>query len=97
MDALDVRILNIIQRDNRLSTEKIALRVGSSPSAVQRRLKRLREEGIIEAELAIISPEAVGLTVTAIVGVIIDKERPLVATVSKFKELMLNTPEVMQC
>ena len=97
MDALDVRILNIIQRDNRLSTEKIALIVGSSPSAVQRRLKRLREEGIIEAELAIVSPEAVGLTVTAIVGVIIDKERPLVATVSKFKELMLNTPEVMQC
>lgn len=97
MDALDVRILNIIQRDNRLSTEKIALRVSSSPSAVQRRLKRLREEGIIEAELAIVSPEAVGLTVTAIVGVVIDKERPLVATVSKFKELMLNTPEVMQC
>ena len=97
MDALDVKILNIIQHDNRLSTEKIALRVGSSPSAVQRRLKRLREDGIIEAELAIVSPEAVGLTVTAIVGVIIHKERPLVATVSKFKELMLNTPEVMQC
>lgn len=97
MDSLDVKILNIVQRDSRISTEKIALQVGSSPSAVQRRLKRLREARIIEAELAIVSPEAVGLTVITIVGVIIDKERPLMATVSKFKELMLNTPEVMQC
>lgn len=96
MDSLDVKILNIIQRDNRLSTEKIARQVGSSPSAVQRRLKKLREDGIIEAELAIVSPEAVGRTVTAIVGVIIDKERPLLATVARFKELMLSTPEVMQ-
>lgn len=97
MDSLDVKILKIVQRDSRISTEKIALQVGSSPSAVQRRLKRLREEGIIEAELIIVSPEAVGLTVVTIVGVVIDKERPLMVTVSKFKELMLNTPEVMQC
>lgn len=97
MDSFDVKILNIIQRDNRLPTEKIADQVGLSPSAVQRRLKRLREDGIIEADVAIVSPEAVGRTLTAIVGVIIDKERPLLAALTEFNELMLSTPEVMQC
>jgi Lrp/AsnC family transcriptional regulator, leucine-responsive regulatory protein len=97
MDSFDVKILNIIQRDNRLPAEKIADQVGLSPSAVQRRLKRLREEGIIEADVAIISPEAIGRTLTAIIGVIIDKERPLSLALTEFKNLMLNTPEVMQC
>jgi Lrp/AsnC family leucine-responsive transcriptional regulator len=97
MDSFDVKILNIIQRDNRLPAEKIADQVGLSPSAVQRRLKRLREEGIIEADVAIISPEAIGRTLTAIIGVIIDKERPLSLALAEFKNLMLNTPEVMQC
>ena len=97
MDSFDVKILNIIQQDNRLSTEKIADQVGLSSSAVQRRLKRLREERIIEAEVAIVSPEAVGRSLTAIVGVIIDKDRPLSLALSEFKKLMLNTPEVMQC
>jgi Lrp/AsnC family leucine-responsive transcriptional regulator len=97
MDSFDVKILNIIQQDNRLPAEKIADQVGLSPSAVQRRLKRLREEGIIEADVAIISPEAIGRTLTAIIGVIIDKERPLSLALTEFKNLMLNTPEVMQC
>ena len=97
MDSFDVKILNIIQQDNRLSTEKIADQVGLSSSAVQRRLKRLREDKIIEAEVAIVSPEAVGRSLTAIVGVIIDKDRPLSQALSEFKKLMLNTPEVMQC
>jgi len=97
MDSFDVKILNIIQQDNRLSTEKIAGQVGLSSSAVQRRLKRLREDKIIEAEVAIVSPEAVGRSLTAIVGVIIEKDRPLSLALSEFKKLMLGTPEVMQC
>ena len=97
MDSFDVKILDIVQRDNRLSTERIAERVGLSPSAVQRRLRRLREEGVIEAEVAVVSPEAVGRGLTAIVGLIIDKERPLSQALSEFKQLMLKTPEVTQC
>lgn len=97
MDSYDVKILEIVQRDNRLSTERIAERVGLSPSAVQRRLKRLREDGVIEAEVAVVSPEAAGRGLTAIVGLIIDKERPLSQALAEFKELMLKTPEVMQC
>lgn len=97
MDSFDIKILDIVQRDNRLSAEKIAEQVGLSPSAVQRRLKRLRDGHVIEAEVAIVSPEAVGRSLTAIVGVIIDKERPLAQSLREFKELMLSAPEVMQC
>ncbi len=97
MDSFDIKILNIVQRDNRLATEKIAEQIGLSPSAVQRRLKRLREEGVIEADVAVVSPEAIGRKLTAIVGVIIDKERPLATALTQFRELMLCTPEVMQC
>lgn len=97
MDSFDRKILGIVQHNNRLPAEKIAARVGLSPSAVQRRLKRLRDEGVIEAEVAVVSPEAVGRGLTAIVGVVIDKERPLMRALSEFKELMLRAPEVMQC
>jgi Lrp/AsnC family leucine-responsive transcriptional regulator len=97
MDSFDIKILNIVQHDNRIATEKIAQRIGLSPSAVQRRLKRLREEGVIEADVSVVSPEATGRKLTAIVGVIIDKERPLSLAITEFRELMLRTPEVMQC
>jgi len=97
MDSFDVKILNIIQHDNRISAERIADQVGLSASAVQRRLKRLREDRIIEADVAIVSPEAIGRTLTAIVDVIIDKERPLLTALTEFEQLMLSTPEVMQC
>ena len=97
MDSFDVKILNIIQRDNRLPAEKIADQVGLSPSAVQRRLKRLRENGTIEAEVAIISPETAGRKLTAIVAVTLQREHPVSLPMEEFKRLMLATPEVMQC
>lgn len=97
MDQLDLRILEIVQHNNRLPTEKIAARVGLSPSAVQRRLRRLRKDGVIEAEVAVVSPEAVGRGLMAVVSVVIDKERPLLRALTEFKELMQRTPEVMQC
>jgi Lrp/AsnC family leucine-responsive transcriptional regulator len=97
MDSFDLKILNIVQHDNRLPTEKIANQVGLSSSAVQRRLKRLREDKIIEADVSIISPEAVGRRLIAIVEVTLQKERPLSPPMEEFKRLMLGLPEVMQC
>jgi Lrp/AsnC family transcriptional regulator, leucine-responsive regulatory protein len=97
MDSYDVKILNILQHDNRLPTERIAEQVGLSPSAVQRRLKRLREQGTIEAEVAVISPEAAGRKLIAIVEVTMQRERLLSASQNEFRRLMVATPEVMQC
>ena len=97
MDALDLKILEIVQRNNRQATEAIAEQVGLSSSAVQRRLKRLRKTGIIEADVAVISPEAAGRNLTAIVEVMLQTERPLAQPMEEFKRLMLGRSEVMQC
>ena len=97
MDSFDKKILDIVQQNNQLSTERIAEQINLSPSAVQRRLKRLRKDGIIEADVAIISPQASGRLLTIIVEVTLEQERLISSVLDEFKKLVLNTPEVMQC
>jgi Lrp/AsnC family leucine-responsive transcriptional regulator len=95
LDEFDIKILDIVQHNNRLSTEAIAEKICLSPSAVQRRLNRLRKTGVIEAERAVISSEAVGQNLTLIVEVTLSDEQS--DSVNKFKQLMLDAPQVMQC
>ena len=58
LDAFDRHILELLQQHCRLSSESIAEQVGLSSSAVQRRIKRLRDENIIEQEVTIVAHEA---------------------------------------
>ena len=95
MDNLDLKLLDLIQVNNRLTADQLSEHVCLSSSACQRRLKRLREDGVIESEVAIISPAKVGRRLTMIVEVTLERERPDI--IDKFKKLMINTPEVQQC
>ena len=95
MDNFDRKLLGLVQRDNRLTADQLSDRVGLSPSACQRRLKRLRDNGIIAADVSIVSPEAVGRRLTMIVQVILEREQP--DLIDAFKRSMRATPEVMQC
>ncbi|MEO6633932.1 MAG: winged helix-turn-helix transcriptional regulator, partial [Mucilaginibacter sp.] len=72
-DQFDKHILRLVQQDNRLTADELADKVGLSPSAVQRRLKRLRDEKIIEADVSIVSPQVVGLELTCVVDVILER------------------------
>lgn len=94
-DQFDKHILRLVQQNNRLTAEELADLVGLSPSAVQRRLKRLREEKIIEADVSIVSPKVGGIEVTCIVDVIL--ERGSSQMIEKFKVAMQQLSEVMQC
>src|SRR6266481_2829929 len=94
-DQFDKHILRLVQQNNRLTAGELADIVGLSPSAVQRRLKRLREEKIIEADVSIVSPKAGGVEVTCIVDVIL--ERGSSQMIEKFKSAMQQLSEVMQC
>ena len=58
LDAFDRKILEQYQHDTRIPAETIGAAVGLSATAVQRRLKRLRENGVILAEIAVLSPAA---------------------------------------
>jgi Lrp/AsnC family transcriptional regulator, leucine-responsive regulatory protein len=96
LDKLDKQILVLLQANARRSSEEIAESVGLSATAVQRRIKRLREEGTIMAEVAVISADAIGRRVTALIEV------ELAAgsrddLIEEFKRRMTAQPEVQQC
>lgn len=95
LDAFDRRILQIYQRDTRLPAERIGDRVGLSAAAVQRRLKKLRETGVILAETAELDCARLGLGVTAVVQVDLVDESAC-ATLA-FREKMDARREVQQC
>ena len=75
LDALDRAILAHLQEDARQTSEALARKVALSPTAVQRRIKRLRRAGVIRAEVAVLSPAAVGRGLTAIVSVTLSQYR----------------------
>jgi Lrp/AsnC family leucine-responsive transcriptional regulator len=93
LDRLDARILRLVQRNNRATTDEIGASVGLSATAVQRRLKRLRSIGVIEGDVAIVNPRAVGRPVTMLVLVSLERERADI--IDNFKRAIRSTAEVM--
>jgi Lrp/AsnC family transcriptional regulator, leucine-responsive regulatory protein len=94
-DNFDKKLLRLLQQNNRLTADELAEAVGLSASAVQRRLKRLRDEKIIEADVSIISPEVAEIGLTCIVDIIL--ERGNSKALEKFKASLSERHEVMQC
>lgn len=93
LDRADIALLNAVQKNNKLTSEELAERAHLSPTACQRRLKRLRAEGVIEADVSIVSPKAVGRHVTVVVLVSLERERSDI--IDRFKAAIKNTREVM--
>ena len=73
LDKLDKHILRSLQVDGRATCDQIAEQVGLSPSAVLRRVKRLEEARVIDRYVALVKPEAVGLSLTAYINVRLEK------------------------
>jgi Lrp/AsnC family transcriptional regulator, leucine-responsive regulatory protein len=95
LDALDRKILARYQSDTRVPALVIGEEVGLSAAAVQRRIKRMRETGVIAKEIAQIDANAVGLPVTVVVHV--DIERETLQHIDAFKTAMRAQSEVQQC
>lgn len=95
LDALDRKILVRYQGDTRLTAERIGAEVGLSTAAVHRRLKRLRDDGVIEAEIAVLDPDALDLPVTCVVAVDVDREG--LGELERFGSRMRACPLVQQC
>ncbi|MGY4627177.1 Lrp/AsnC family leucine-responsive transcriptional regulator [Bradyrhizobium sp. USDA 4486] len=92
-DRIDARILEIVQKNNRLTSDVIGEMVGLSATACQRRLKRLRSEGIIEADISIVSPKAVGRPIQMLLLVSLERESSEI--VDKFKKAIKSSAEVV--
>lgn len=93
MDTADRRILREMQRDLRRSPEAIAEAAGLSVSSLRRRLKRLRESGIIRAEVALVEPYALGIEI--IVVVTMNEEHS--DGYDRLKKRIRAAPEITQC
>ncbi|CAI8725743.1 Lrp/AsnC family transcriptional regulator [Pseudomonas sp. PDM03] len=93
LDRIDANILNAVQKNNRITSEELGNLVGLSATACQRRLKTLRKEGVIEGDVSIVSPKAVGRNVFMLVLVTLERERSDI--IDRFKKSIRNTPEVM--
>ena len=61
LDELDRKILSLLQGDASLPLEEIASRVGASRTPVWNRIRRMREQGVIRAQVALLDAEALGL------------------------------------
>lgn len=95
IDSFDAKLLTLMQQNNRLTIQELGQRVGLSPSACQRRLARLRSEGVIIADVSVLDARRVGKPLIMVIEVTLEREEP-VAT-KQFKDAMRKNPKVMQC
>src|SRR5262245_33444493 len=94
LDDFDLAILDEVQSNNLLPARELAERVNLSESAVLRRLRRLREEGIITADVSLVSPAAIGAPLA--VHVLVTLEREGAAALDAFAQKMRKRSEVRQ-
>jgi Lrp/AsnC family transcriptional regulator, leucine-responsive regulatory protein len=95
LDTLDLKILDRLQHDGRMTNQQLSEDVGLSPSPCLRRVRLLEENGIIAGYVALIQPEAFGLSVTAFVRIRLDQQDDRHLT--QFETAIAAFPEVMEC
>ena len=91
----DLAILRVLQANAREKLETIAFDTGLSIATVQRRIKHFKAAGVIEKESALISPEAVGYSMTFLILVELERER--LDQVEAFRRKVNAEPHVQQC
>src|SRR5579872_3248703 len=94
MDAIDRKILAVVQEDASLSVAEIGQRVGLSSTPCWKRLQKLEAEGVITGRVALIDPEKIGLGITVFVS--IETGDHSEDWLARFAELVSAMPEVME-
>lgn len=99
LDRIDRRLLALLQQDARLTQEKLAEHIGLSASAVQRRIRRLEQIGVIDGYRAIVRPSALGLSLSALLSVRLEKHRASNQRSPQevFSAAVQGWPEVVEC
>lgn len=95
LDSFDLKILKILQENNFTPQRSIGESIGLSAAAVQRRIKRMRETGIIQSDVSILNREKIGRPITLFVEVELENEK--INLIDEAKEIFRNRPEVQQC
>ena len=95
IDRIDRRILDVLQRDGRISNLKLAEAVALSPTAVLARVQRLAKDGYILGYEARLNPLKLGAGMLVFVEVLLDRTSPNVF--EQFKAAVQVRPEIMEC
>src|SRR4051812_30060284 len=91
-DETNAKILALLQRDSSLTNEAIGSEVNLSSTAVIKRVKKLRDSGVIEATVAVLSLQSAGPIVSALVLCSFDPDGA--ATIDQFAQTLLSRPEI---
>jgi Lrp/AsnC family transcriptional regulator, leucine-responsive regulatory protein len=98
VDGIDRKILALYQHDTRRIAESIGEEVGLSAAAVQRRLKRLRADGTIAAEIAVLDKRAIGPSIITCIVTLSMASAPAPGMhLDRFRRQMIDHPMVQQC
>jgi len=95
LDRIDKHILKLMQTNARISNLELADQVGLSPTPCSRRVKRLEESGLIAGHVTLLNPDALGLDLTAIIGISMDRHTP--DRFENFEQAITRMPEVIEC
>jgi Lrp/AsnC family transcriptional regulator, leucine-responsive regulatory protein len=92
IDQTNLRLVDHLQSDARLSLAELGRRVGLSAPAVAERLARLEDDGTIRGYRAEVDPRALGYSLSVVIRV-----RPAPRELKKVADLAVRTPEVVEC
>lgn len=95
LDRIDKQILQLMQGNARISNLELADSIGLSPTPCSRRVKRLEESGIIDKHVTLLKSAALGLNLTAMIGISMDRHTP--ERFENFEASVTALPEVLEC
>jgi len=94
LDSFDLKLLKLLQINAQQPVAEIAEAIGLSTPACYRRLRRLRETGVIEREVAIVRPRTLGWPLSMIVMITLEREGA--STIGEMMHLLDQEPEVVE-
>jgi DNA-binding Lrp family transcriptional regulator len=95
VDEIDRAPLRALQRDARIPQAALGARVGLSAAAVNRRLRRLTDLGVVTGSTVLLDPNTLGHPVTVIAHVALESEQPV--QLDRVRTSLINCPQVQQC
>jgi len=95
LDRIDRKILEQLQNNARITNLDLADKVGLSPTPCLRRVKRLEDSGVIDRHVTLLNADALGLGLTAYVGISMDRHTP--DRFDGFEKAIAALPEVLEC
>jgi Lrp/AsnC family leucine-responsive transcriptional regulator len=95
LDSTDKKILLCMQRNARITNLELSEKIGLSPTPCSRRVRRLEESGLIEGHITVLNQHMLGLNITAMISISMDRHTP--ERFENFERKIAILPEIIEC